>query len=128
VVAGLDPRVTALAAYYPALSDLVGYLENRAGGWPHMFREDGPGSHRCQHKIETSKYFDVVNFARRVKAPGLYVWGFNDEVCPPTTMYAAYNVIPGEKQLLLALETGHNTLPEETEISNSWLVKMLKGQ
>ena len=31
VTAGLDPRVTALAPYYPALSDMVGYLKGRAG-------------------------------------------------------------------------------------------------
>jgi cephalosporin-C deacetylase len=127
VVAGLDPRVTAVAAYYPALADLTGYLKNRAGGWPHMFRSADPGSHRSEDKIQTSKYYDVVNFARKVKAPGLYVWGFNDEVCPPTSMYAAYNVIPGPKSLLLALETGHNIVPEETAISDQWLIKALKA-
>ena len=45
VTAGLDRRVTRLAAYYPALSDVTGYLTQRAGGWPHMFRAtDGPGA------------------------------------------------------------------------------------
>ena len=39
VTAGLDPRVKLLAAYYPALSDVTGYLNGRAGGWPHMFRD-----------------------------------------------------------------------------------------
>jgi hypothetical protein len=43
VTAALDSRVRGLAAYYPALSDVTGYLHNRAGGWPHMFRAaDGP--------------------------------------------------------------------------------------
>ena len=40
VTAGLDPRVKLLAAYYPALSDVTGYLHGRAGGWPHMFRDE----------------------------------------------------------------------------------------
>jgi len=128
VVAGLDSRVTGVAAYYPALSDLTGYLKNRAGGWPHMFRVEGEGSHRSADKIRTAGYYDVVNFARRVKAPGLYVWGFNDETCPPTSMYAAYNVITAQKSLLLALETGHNTLAEETDVSDQWLVKMLNAK
>ncbi|HZN10220.1 MAG TPA: acetylxylan esterase [Blastocatellia bacterium] len=127
VTAGLDPRVKGLAAYYPALADVTGYLKGRAGGWPHMFRADGAGSHRDPGKIETSKYYDVVNFARRVRVPGLYSWGFNDEVCPPTSMYAAYNVIPGQKQLLLALETGHNTTPEQVERVNRWLETFLKN-
>jgi cephalosporin-C deacetylase-like acetyl esterase len=120
--------VTALAAYYPALCDLTGYLKKRAGGWPHMFRAADEGSHRTPDKIQTAGYYDVVNFARRVRAPGLYLWGFNDEVCPPTTMYAAYNVIHAEKSLVLALETGHNTLPEETELSDQWLIRMLNAK
>jgi len=118
VTAGLDPRVTALAPYYPALSDLAGYLKGRAGGWPHIFKEE---AHRTEAKIRTAAYYDVVNFARRVKAPGLYSWGWNDEVCPPTSMHAAYNVVAAPKQLLLAAETGHNTVPEETAKVDRWI-------
>jgi cephalosporin-C deacetylase len=127
VTAALDPRVKALAAYYPALSDLTGYLNNRAGGWPHMFRASGDGSHRTPAKIATSKYYDVVNFARRVNVPGFYTWGFNDETCPPTSMYSAYNVITAKKSLMLALETGHNQVPEQTERVNDWLVTAVKS-
>jgi cephalosporin-C deacetylase len=118
--AGLDPRVTALAAYYPALSDMVGYLKGRAGGWPHLFKDEKEG-HRTEAKIRTASYYDVVNFARRVKAKGLYTWGWNDEVCPPTSMYAAYNVVTAPKELLLAVETGHNTVPEETVKVDRWI-------
>lgn len=127
VTAALDPRVRGLAAYYPALSDVTGYLHNRAGGWPHIFRAaEGPLSHRSPEKIEASRYYDVVNFARRIKVPGLYSWGFNDETCPPTSMYSAYNVIPGPKKLLLALETGHNNIPEQVAEVQAWLQSFLK--
>ena len=129
VTAALDPRVKGLAAYYPALSDVTGYLQNRAGGWPHMFRPtEGPTSHRTPDKIETTRYYDVVNFARRLKVPGFYTWGFNDETCPPTSMYAAYNVISSPKSLLLALETGHNNVPEQVAKVNAWLEAFLKKQ
>ncbi len=128
VTAALDSRVRGLAAYFPALADVTGYLQNRAGGWPHMFRAaEGPMAHRSTDKIETSRYYDVVNFARRVKVPGLYSWGFNDETCPPTSMYSAYNVIPGQKKLLLALETGHNNIPEQVAQVQAWLQTFLKG-
>jgi cephalosporin-C deacetylase len=120
VTAGLDPRVTALAPYYPALSDMAGYLKGRAGGWPHLFKDEKEG-HRTPSKIRTVAYYDVVNFARRVKAPGLYTWGWNDEVCPPTSMHAAYNVVTAAKDLLLAMETGHNTVPEETAKVDHWI-------
>ena len=126
VTAALDPRVKGLAAYYPALSDVTGYLKNRAGGWPHMFAAEGDGSHRTTEKIATSKYYDVVNFARRLRVPGLYSWGYNDVTCPPTSMYSAYNVITAPKSLLLALETGHNTTPEQSERVDRWLENFVK--
>ncbi|HSB17583.1 MAG TPA: acetylxylan esterase [Bryobacteraceae bacterium] len=126
VTAGLDPRVKALAASYPALSDMAGYTEGRAGGWPHVFRAAGEGSHRTPEKLATAAYYDVVNFARRLKAPGMYSWGYNDQTCPPTSMYAAYNVIRAPKQLVLALETGHGRVPEQTDVINGWIQEFIK--
>jgi cephalosporin-C deacetylase len=126
ITTALDPRVNALAAYYPALCDLTGYLHGRAGGWPHMFRAKDTGSNRTKEKIETSKYYDVVNFARRLKVPGIYSWGYNDETCPPTSMYSAYNVISAPKKLVLALETGHGQVKEQVDILNTWMEQFLK--
>jgi cephalosporin-C deacetylase-like acetyl esterase len=129
VTAGLDKRVTRLAAYYPALSDVTGYLKERAGGWPHMFRAaTGPGAHRDDAKIVTTRYYDVVNFARRVTVPGLYSWGFNDETCPPTSTYSAYNVITAPKRLILAYNTGHASTQEQVDDVNDWLADELTGR
>lgn len=122
ITAALDSRIDYLAAFYPALSDLTGYLHGRAGGWPHMFKDNFTNK---PQKIETSKYYDVVNFARFVKVPGWYSWGYNDNVCPPTSMHAAYNVIPGSKELHLFQETQHWTFPEQQELKNNWLFKKL---
>lgn len=123
ITAGLDSRIDYLAAFYPALSDLTGYLNERAGGWPHMFRNAFTNK---PEKVQTSKYYDVVNFARFVKVPGWYSWGYNDNVCPPTSMHAAYNVIPGEKELHIFQETQHWTFPEQNELKNNWLYDRLK--
>jgi cephalosporin-C deacetylase len=120
--AGLDPRVTALAPFYPALSDLTGYLVGRAGGWPHLFKDEKDG-HRTPAKIKTAAYYDVVNFARRVKVPGLYSFGYNDEICPPTSMYAAYNAVTAPRKLLLALETGHFTTPEQNAAVDQFILE-----
>jgi cephalosporin-C deacetylase len=128
ITAALDSRVRFLAAYYPALSDITGYLNGRAGGWPHLFNKDNLAYNNSKDKIATVGYYDVVNFARQLKVPGMYTWGFNDEVCPPTSMYAAYNVITAPKTLYLALETGHWTFPEQNEKINNWLVEKLSGK
>lgn len=127
ITAGLDPRVKFLAAYYPALSDVTGYLHGRAGGWPHMFDPNNKPYNDLKEKLETVKYYDVVNFARQVKVPGFYSWGFNDETCPATSMYAAYNVIQAPKELFLALETGHWTYPEQRDVFNDWMTARLLG-
>jgi len=128
VTAGLDSRVKWLGAYYPALCDVTGYLHGRAGGWPHLFAGNELAYNNKPDRIKTTGYYDVVNFARLVSIPGRYAWGFNDETCPPTSMYAAYNVIPGPKTLDTDfLDTGHWTYPEETEKMMNWLMAQLKG-
>jgi cephalosporin-C deacetylase-like acetyl esterase len=128
VTAALDVRVKYLAAVYPALADLTGYLKGRAGGWPHFFDRNNIAFNNKKEKIETAAYYDVVNFARQLKVPGFYTMGFNDETCPPTSMYAAYNVITAPKELMIVQETGHWTYPEQNEKLNNWLAAKLKGQ
>ncbi|MCL4123640.1 UNVERIFIED_CONTAM: hypothetical protein GTU68_021600 [Idotea baltica] len=123
VTASLDSRIKYLAAFYPALSDLTGFLHNRAGGWPQIFTDSFTNK---PEKIETSKYFDVVNFARFVKVPGWYSWGYNDNVCPPTSTYSAYNVLKAEKELHIFQETLHWTFPEQQEMRDKWLSEKLK--
>jgi len=127
VTAALDKRVQYLAALYPALSDVTGYLQNRAGGWPHYFDKNNKSAHDFPEVLQTVSYYDVVNFARRITVPGMYTWGFNDETCPPTSMYAAYNLISAPKELFLALETGHWTYPEQGEKLTGWLVSKIKN-
>jgi cephalosporin-C deacetylase-like acetyl esterase len=118
VTAGLDSRIKGLMAFCPALCDLTGYLNGRAGGWPHIFNDP---AHNTPAKIETSQYYDVVNFARQVKATGFYSWGYNDDICPPTSMYSAYNVIQAPRTLYLAEEVGHWIYPEQWEKAMAWL-------
>lgn len=126
VTAALDARVKCIGVIHPALCDLTGYLHGRAGGWPHVF---SPSSawYSDQPEVRTAmSYYDVVNFARQLKQPGWYTWGFNDESCPPTSMHAAYNAISASKQLALYPETGHWFYPEQRTRMNAWLLENLK--
>jgi cephalosporin-C deacetylase len=125
VTAGLDNRVKYIAGFFPALCDFTGDLNGRAGGWPQMFSESNKSFNAKKDKIETSKYYDAVNFARNVKIPSFFSWGYNDETCPPTSMYSAYNVITAPKSLFLLQETGHWTYPEQFEKLNKWLLQQL---
>jgi cephalosporin-C deacetylase len=121
--AALDPRVGALASYHPALSDQLGYVHGRAGGWPNVFRNQ---QFRTKEKMETAAYYDTVNFARKVKVPGLYSWGYNDETCAPTSTFAVFNTITAPKTLTLQIETGHTIVPEQRARVNHWIQEFLK--
>ena len=123
VIAGLDERIDYLAAFYPALCDLVAYTEGQAGGWPHMFRNYDAAKQPAWIKV--APYYDVVNFARRIKIPGWYSWGYNDTVCPPTSMFAAFNEINDLKELKIYQETGHWTFPEQRQEATRWLLEHL---
>jgi cephalosporin-C deacetylase-like acetyl esterase len=129
VTAALDPRVTGLAVTHPAFCDVSAELHGRAGGWPHPFQSDPatgtPSVQATPAKITTATYYDTVNFARRLKVPGFYIWGYNDDVCPPTSTYAAFNVISAPKELGLSLELGHSYTPEQSEATNAWVLRTL---
>jgi cephalosporin-C deacetylase len=66
-------------------------------------------SHR--DKIETAfatlSYFDGVNFAARANAPALFSTALMDAVCPPSTVFAAYNHYTGEKDIKVWHYNGH---------------------
>ncbi len=122
ITAALDSRVTFLAAVHPALCDHEAFFKKRACGWPHYFYYYGAPN---QKELETVRYYDTANFARLLKVPGWYSWGYNDEVCPPTSMYAAYNVISSSKELHPYLETGHYWYQEQWDEWLDWLRKQL---
>ncbi|WP_320054336.1 acetylxylan esterase [uncultured Acetobacteroides sp.] len=105
VATALDKRITACAASHPALSDMAGYKANRADGYPHLLTSfqgmDTP------EKLKTLEYYDVVNFAKQITVPVFMTWGYNDNVCPPTTSYIVYNVLSCKKEALITPVTEH---------------------
>lgn len=124
VTAGLDKRVTAVAANHPALSDMIAYKYGRTGGYPHLFTQysgmDTP------EKRQTLLYYDVVNFARRITVPAFMTWGFNDSVCPPTTSYAVYNSIHSEKEALVTPVNEHWVSTNTRHKILNWIKRTLR--
>lgn len=47
----------------------------------------------------TLSYFDGVNFAEKTQAKALYSVGLMDDICPPSTVFAAYNRVLSEKSI-----------------------------
>ena len=123
ITTGLDPRVTACVANHPALSDMAGYKAGRAGGYPHFFRTEGMDT---PEKLKTMAYYDVVNFARLIKVPTYITWGYNDDVCPPTTSYAVYNTLDCPKEALITPINEHWTSNDTEYGLLQWILKHLK--
>ncbi|MES2177085.1 MAG: acetylxylan esterase [Gemmatimonadota bacterium] len=124
MLGAIDPRVKAIAASYPAMSDQFGYFAGHPGGWPHLF-QDTTGIRALSEKKETIRYYDVINFARLLRVPGIYAFGFNDNTVPPTSSYATYNTITAPKEVIIVPETGHFRVPSQRNPMDAWLLKQL---
>jgi len=49
--------------------------------------------------MRTLSYFDGAVLARSAKAPALFSVGLMDDICPPSTVYAAFNAYGGPKEI-----------------------------
>ena len=121
MTAAVSQLRSALFVYFTAFCDLTGYYYGRGAGWPHLFRS--PEEPNLQARIETSRYYDTVNFARLLRVPGFYAWGYNDPACCPTSTFSAYNVITAPKQLQVGRDTGHWLYPWQVSNALHWLKK-----
>ncbi len=99
-VGGLEPRVRVIMPNVPFLChyrravelvDTSPYVEITRFLKTHRTREE--------QVFRTLSYFDGVNFAARSRARALYSVGLMDDICPPSTVFAAYNHHPGEKDI-----------------------------
>jgi cephalosporin-C deacetylase len=98
--AGLIPD---LAAVLPDVPFLCHYRRATEIIDTHPYAEISRFCQRHRDKIETVfntlSYFDGVNLAARASAPALFSVGLMDEICPPSTVYAAYNHYRGGKRI-----------------------------
>jgi cephalosporin-C deacetylase len=92
-VAGLLPDVVAampdvpfLTNYRRAVRITDGFPYGEITKYLSIHREHADAVWR------TFSYLDGVSFARRATAPGLFSVALMDTICPPSTVYSAYNV------------------------------------
>ncbi len=110
VAAGLDSRVSFLAAGVPAMCDHTGAVIGRITGWPKLVPNDADGKPDAR-VVEVARYYDAVNFATRTRAAGILTVGFIDTTCPPTGVYAAYNALKGQKEIFNDPPSKHAVSP-----------------
>jgi cephalosporin-C deacetylase len=107
-VAGLRTDLAAVAAFVPFLCDFP-HATRITDAYPYREVADYLAVHRenVDRVHRTLAYFDGVNFARRATAPALFSVGLMDAICPPSTVYGAFNEYSGEHEMLVWEYNGH---------------------
>lgn len=129
VTAALNSKVTLCAPFYPALCDLTGFLHQRAGGWPKFFTSFYSDSKVIipeEKAVATLQYFDVVNFARQLIVPTFMSWGYSDDTCSPSSVWAAWNEIQAPKQCDITPTSAHWRFQSSQEKCLEWIMQHLK--
>lgn len=104
----LDGRIAAAAPYVPFMGDFPDYL--RIAPWPAgalLPAAEAEGISEAE-LLRTLSYFDTKNLASRIDCPILMGIGLQDEVCPPHTNFAGYNLLPALKRWIAFPHRGHD--------------------
>ena len=127
--AALEPRIKRIAPLYPFLSDYqrVWDMDLAKGAYQELktyFRFYDPRHQREKEIFTTLGYIDVHHLAPRIKAETLMGIGLQDSTTPPSTVFAAYNHLPGKKEMLIYPDYGHEVLPGFADQAFEFLGKL----
>jgi cephalosporin-C deacetylase len=100
-VAAAMPDVPFLCHYRRATELVDTYPYKEIAEYCHVHRD------KVDTVFNTLSYFDGVNFATRANAKALFSTALMDQVCPPSTVFAAYNYWAGEKDIKVYPYNGH---------------------
>ena len=129
VCAALVPEVKYCVATASAMCDHMGDKAGHLPGWPKLLARD-----RTPKGAEAvAPYFDMVNFASRIKCPVIMAVGFIDITCSPASTYAAYNSLTtANREMKHVVTAGHGSAWDKKEGSvfgqggatlNKWMLK-----
>lgn len=119
--AALEPRIKRIAPRVPFLCDYkrvweMDLAKNAYGELKDYFRKFDP-RHEHEDEIFTRLgYIDVQFLAPRIKADTIFFTGLMDEVCPPSTQFAAYNKMTCNKKMYIYSDFAHEDFPDASDI------------
>ena len=114
--AALEPRIKRAAPMFPFLCDYqrvweIDQAENAYVELRDWFRRFDPTHERENEVFTRLGYIDVQHLASRIQAEVLMAVGLMDQICPPSTQFAAYNKIQSAKSLKVYPDYQHEALP-----------------
>lgn len=107
-VAGLVPDLAAVVARVPFLCDFrrASVITDELP-YKELGQYLATHRHRVDQVHETLAYFDGVNFAKRATAPLVITAALMDSICPPSTIFGAFNNYAGPKSITVWPYNGH---------------------
>jgi cephalosporin-C deacetylase len=118
--AALDGRISACAADVPFLLNWVNYFKETK--WPEMDAWIAQKEERTwESTLKNMSYFDVMNLADRIKCPVMVGIGLQDNICPPSTIFATYNKLAGDKSYRIYQSAQHDLPAEHHRFRWEWL-------
>lgn len=131
VAAALEPRIARAAPVYPFLCDYQRVWEmdlatNAYAELRTFFRHFDPRHERTQEIFTRLGYIDVQHITPRIKAEVLMAVGLMDNICPPSSQYAAFNRIQSRKNVVIYPDFTHEGLPGFGDITYNFLSELKK--
>lgn len=113
--ASLVPQVKLCAPIFPFLSDFRRVLEmdlnqNAYEGFYWLFKKCDPTHQHREKYLNRMGYIDIQNHTPRIRAKVLWQTGLMDNLCPPSTQFAAYNKLTSDKEMILYPDHTHELI------------------
>jgi cephalosporin-C deacetylase len=115
--AALEPRIKRAAPLFPFLCDYKRVWDMDLGHFAYeelrnYFKHFDPTHSKVDETFGILGYIDVQHLAPRIKAEVLMGTGLIDEICPPSTQFAAYNKIRSKKNMIVYPDFGHEKISD----------------
>lgn len=125
----LEPRIAKAAPCYPFLCDYkrvweMDMAERAYAELKTFFRDFDPRHEREDEIFYKLGYIDLQFLAPRIKAEVKMFTGLMDNVCPPSTQFAAFNKMTCKKDVVIYPDFGHEGLPECNEITYEFMMRL----
>jgi len=106
--AGLVPEVSAALIDVPFLCHIERAIEmSEQDPYQEVARYLSVHRLQVESTMRTLSYVDGVHHASRAQAPALFSAGLRDDVCPPSTVFAAFNAWAGDSRMVTYPFNGH---------------------
>lgn len=129
----LYPEIAQVLISFPFLCDYQRVWElglSEEGAYREigeLVRRADPRGERLDTLFHNLGYVDVAHLAPRIRATCLMGVGLADRICPPSTQFAAYNRLQGEKEYVLYPLHAHETLPGFEDLASGFYTRLLSS-